>query len=215
MIQDRLWEWVKRMEVVSRLTLSYLIREPTEIAKMHQRDQGVEYNLQRWVKTGKLNKLRIGNRTVYYLPSDKPGIRGNLEHDCLAGLAAAKLFFDLKGSTQGELSRQAPPGLLPDWTLKVALFEANATQESYFYYVEFHSKRNKQRNLLNKLATYTGQLGDNNWVLVICQRPTTISLPSAHFMLTSLSEHLAAGNSWTDPIWHWGGYDGRYSLLSG
>lgn len=209
MIQERLWELVEQFEVVSRLTLTYMVRAPEDLANKRRRDQGVEYNLQQWVRLGKLHKRPIGNLMAYYLPTGKPGIRGNLEHDCLAGLAAAKLYADLGGRVQVALVREAFEGLFPDWTLVVEF------DEPIRYFLEFHSAKNPRRELVTKLETYNQRLGDNDWLLVICQQTTFVELPSEQMMLTTLSRHLATGTSWTDPIWYWGGHDGRFGLLSG
>lgn len=209
MLKDDLWDWIRLVEVVSRLTLTYLVRDPEQIAKYRQRDRGVEYWLTRWYKDGTLAKHPVYPYVAYYLPTGKPGIRGNLAHDLFASLAAAKLFADLKGSVQVRLARQKLDRLDPDWMLEARL------EGVYRYFLEFHSERNKHRNLLDKLAAYNNSLGENEWLLVVCQKRTYAQLSSEQMMLTTLKELLVAANSWTDPIWHWGEHDGRFGLLSG
>ena len=92
MIKDTLWQWITKLEVVCRLTCTYLVRTSEKIARKRHRDQGVEYHLSRWHEQGRLSKHAVGSLKAYHVPTGKPGVRGNLSHDLLAGLTAAKLY---------------------------------------------------------------------------------------------------------------------------
>jgi hypothetical protein len=207
MIRDELWAWIRKLEVVCRLSCTYLVRQPAQIARKRRRDQGIEYHLSRWHRQGRLARHAIKPFTAYYLPSGKPGIRGNLAHDLLAGLAAAKLYADLKGRTQVELLRQPCGDRLPDWTLTA---DPGAR---YRYFLEFHSAGNPARELAATVAGYEGQLGEGDFVLIVSQLPIPLSLPSEQFMYVTLQDHLSASDSWRAPIWRWGEHDGRHSLV--
>lgn len=209
MLKDRLWDRIRQVEVVCRLTLTYLVRDADVIPDKRRRDRGVEYWLSRWYREGALHKHRVGSRMAYYPPTGKRGIRANLPHDLLAGLAAAKLYADLKGRTAVSLSRRSPGEVIPDWTLTAQL------GGRIFYYLELHSRRNSTRNLVSKLEDYHRQLGKNEWVLVVSETPRFVALPSDRFMLARFDHLLDAGNAWKDAIWHWGEHDGKHSILAG
>jgi hypothetical protein len=207
MIANELWAWIRKLEVVCRLTCTYLVRQPAQIAVKRGRDQGIEYHLSRWHKQGRLSKHAVRPFVAYYLPSGKPGIRGNLAHDLLAGLAAAKLYADLKGRADAELLCQAFGKRLPDWTLVAEL------GERYRYFLEFHSASNPSRELAATIGGYEGQLDDNEFVLLVLQVPLQVLLPSEQFMCVTLQDLMAAADSWQAPIWRWGKHHGRQCLL--
>lgn len=207
MIGIELWRWIKLVEVVCRLTCTYLVRRPGQIAGKRQRDQGVEYHLAGWYRQGRLRKRAVGPLAAYYLSSGKPGVRGNLAHDLYAGLAAAKLYAEIKGRAGAELVREPCGDSVADWTLRVDL------GAMYRYFLEFHSARNTDRAVASTIGAYEEHLQASDFVLIITETAGYVPLPSDQFMHVVLADHLSSGDSWQAPIWRWGKRSGRYSLL--
>jgi hypothetical protein len=207
-LQAQIEDWLSVLGVVCRQALTYLIRSPEQAQQKRRRDQGIEYHLQRLHRQGELVRRRVAGHLAYYRPARQ--LRGQkLEHDLWAGLVAARLYSDFRRYALVSLSRQTRGALEPDWTLELHL-----GAEKFCYYLEFHSRKNPLVNLERKLASYhQADLAETEVVLIVCQSPTAVGLPSEHFALASLTGVLAAGNGCREPIWEWGGNRGRANLV--
>lgn len=164
--------WIRRLGWVTRPMLTTLTRT-TDPGK----DKNLDKYLCQWLREGKVRRVQMGKRSVYFLPRYKTGRQPNVVHGMLSAQAIVYLWSQFPDRerlivSSSDFAKESL-GIIPDFGLVVKFGNGH-----HLFLLEFQSQDEAGRSTLKKLDTYWTQLEDFKylfstqavWVIVVARK---------------------------------------------
>lgn len=150
-----------------------ILTRPSKITK----DKNLDKYLNRWQREGKVRRLRLGKRSIYYLPRYNTGRSPNVRHGMMSAQAVVFLWkqfpeWERMILTPSDFAAQGL-GVIPDFGLAVRF-----SNGVHLFAIEYQTSVEAGRSTEAKLNTYASCLdamkfwlhAEAVWVIVVVER---------------------------------------------